>query len=105
MKIETYIKKNYSKLPKSSFNEIEVVIVQIIKDEDEGWGNHSFEAIGINEKGQILWCYSSGCSYTGDCNAEIKKDIKTFYADFDLSKLDYKKIDFKDLERHFENYG
>lgn len=105
MKITTYIKKNYKKLPKSTFNNQELVIVQTITDKDWGYGNHNYESIGINKDGQIFWCYSSGCSCDGTCGLDHKKDLKVLATDgFDLSKLDGSTLNFQSMQVEFSDY-
>lgn len=42
MNITTYVKKHYNELPKSKFNNEELVVVMQIQNEDYGYGNHSY---------------------------------------------------------------
>jgi hypothetical protein len=108
MNIVTYVKKNYDKLPKSNFNADELVIVLNIRNEDYGYGNHSYEGVGINRDGKIFWCFSSGCSCTGSCevNEHTKKDLKKFEVDsgFDLTKIDWRKTDFNQMQVSYNDY-
>jgi len=39
MNITTYVKRHYDKLPKSSFNDQELVVVMELQNEDYGYGN------------------------------------------------------------------
>jgi hypothetical protein len=106
MTIQTYVKKNYEKLPKSTFNEDELVIVEEISRSDEGWGHHSYNGIGVDRSGQVYWCFSSGCSCDGTCGVEHKQDLKKFVVEgYDLSKIDWKNVDFGRLQVDYKDYG
>lgn len=98
--INQYIKRNWNKLPKSQFNSDEVVIFQCVQHEDYGYGHHSYEGYGVNRNGDIVWCYSSGCSCNGSCGIDhkcIEKTIKSFVVDgIDISVISWKDIQFKD---------
>jgi hypothetical protein len=106
--INQYIKRNWNKLPKSQFNSDEVVIFQCVQDEDYGYGHHSYEGYGVNQNGDIVWCYSSGCSCNGSCGIEhkcIEKTVKSFIIDgIDISTISWKDIQFKDLQVSFYDY-
>ena len=105
-KLKKFVKDNYETLPKSSFNKIEVVIVKEICDEDYGYGNHSYQGIGIGENNKFYWCYSSGCSCEGSCEAEVT--TKAFIIDKgfedDLKELNPDKIDFDSLQVSMSDY-
>lgn len=107
MKITTYIKKHWAELPKSSFDSDSVVIVKEIKNEEYGYGHHSYEGLGVNEAGEFMWCYSSGCSCNGSCGTDHRQELKTLQVngeDFNVADLDYKTIVFKDLQVTFTSY-
>lgn len=85
MNVGTYISKNWVKLKKSTFNGLEVVIFKEVKNEEYGYGHHSYEGYGVDKKGTVLWCYSSGCSCNGSADTQerlkatsLRKDIKVF---------------------------
>lgn len=105
MNIVTYVKKNYDKLPKSTFNDDELVIVLEINKSDEGWGNHSYQGVGVNRAGEIYWCYSSGCSCSGSCGMDHRKDMKVLQAEgFDLSGIDWKEVNFESISVDYRDY-
>jgi len=105
MKINTYIKKNWAKLPKSTFNNEEIVIFFCVTNEDEGWGHHNYNGYGVNKEGEIYWCYSSGCSCDGSCEIEHKKDLKQLKVEgLDISSFDHSTIDFESLRVDFSDY-
>jgi hypothetical protein len=105
MNIQDYIFQNWPHLPKSSFNETEVVIFSCLKDDDWGYGHHSYSGYGVVESGEIVWCFSSGCSCGGGAGYE-KKDIKVLFStgDIDPEQYEFETIDFKSLEVHFSDY-
>jgi hypothetical protein len=106
MLIQNYVKKNFEKLPKSTFNGEELVTVLILKNEDWGYGHHMFEGVAIDKDGKVFWCYSSGCSCDGSCSTEHKADLKKFETEgFDLSKIDGKNLNFVGLRVDFQDYG
>jgi hypothetical protein len=85
--IASYVKRNWKKLPKSTFNDDEVVIVREDCNENQGYGNHSYSGIGIDRDGFVVWCYSSGCSCHGSCGVEHKPEYKALQVkgeDFDI---------------------
>lgn len=104
MKIETYVKKNWDTLPKSHFNDDEVVIVQEFSNRHEGYGHHSYSGVGIDKTGEVYYCYSSGCSCSGSCGMDHAKTAKVLPATFDLSALKAADIDFKSIEVGFSDY-
>lgn len=104
MKIQTYVKNNWKKLPISTFNEEEVVIVQEFNNSNEGWGHHSYAGVGIGEDGAVYYCFSSGCSCNGTCGLTHANTAKVLPADFDLSKIDYKTVNFASLQVDFDDY-
>jgi hypothetical protein len=99
MKIETYIKKYYVKLPKSTFNNDELVIVEELNNSNEGYGHHSYYGIGIDKNGEVYSCDSSGCSCSGTCGIS-KGNLK----DLTKTKLNWKDIDFPMLQVDFRDY-
>ena len=105
MTIIEYVVENYSSLPKSSFDGEDCVIVKEICNEDHGYGHHNYEGIGIDFCGNILWCYSSGCSCNGSCGMEHKLTEKVFVVEgFDLSKIDPLEVKFYQLQVEFSSY-
>lgn len=109
MLINQYIKRNWDKLPKSTFNkDNEVVIFQCVRNDDYGYGHHSYEGYGVDKDGNIMWCYSSGCSCDGSCGVEHKcqeKTVKSFSVEgLDISKISWKGVDFKGLRVDFQDY-
>lgn len=97
--------ENYNKLPKSRFDNEECVIVKEIFYEDHGYGHHSYEGIGINENGSIVWCYSSGCSCDGSCGMDHTRTEKAFIVEgFNISDLKPDEIDFESISVGFESY-
>lgn len=112
MNIVTYVKKNYDKLPKSTFNShentakpLECVIVKEIQNEDWGYGHHSYEGIGIGRGGEIYWCFSSGCSCEGSCGMDHVPTTKSLQVEeWNLRDIDYNTCDFKNMQVDFANY-
>lgn len=103
--ISTYIVKNWSTLPKSSFNDFNVVIFKEIQNEDHGYGHHVYEGYGVDEKGDVYWCYSSGCSCHGSCEASIVKDLKVFLVDGGINlDIDPSTVDFNSLAVKYDDY-
>lgn len=103
-----YIKENWDELPKSAFDDETVVIFHCIRDENYGWGHHTYEGYGGDINGNLVWCYSSGCSCNGTVQTEHKcteKELKTFTIDgLDLSKYNPSEINFSGLEVTFSTY-
>jgi hypothetical protein len=105
MNIVDYVKENYDLLPKSTFNDEDCVIVKRIRDDDEGWGHHSYEGIGIGRGGQVYWCFSSGCSCNGSCGMDHVQTTKKFEVEgWSLEEIDHKDVNFNDLEVSFDDY-
>ena len=70
--IVEYVQANYDTLGKSSFNGQEIVIVLEIRNDDEGYGNHSYGGVGVDGDGKVFYCFSSGCSCTGDVVSKVR---------------------------------
>ena len=103
--IQIYIRDNWDSLPKSKFNTDEVVIFHCVKDEQYGYGHHIYEGYGVNQTGQLLWCYSSGCSCGGSVSVEDRKvDFKVFMVDGIDLNIDPKSVNFSALEVSYEDY-
>lgn len=103
--IVSYIVKNWDILPKSRFNDLEVVIFNEIENSNEGYGHHTYEGYGVDKNGNVNWCYSSGCSCTGTADADIVKDLKVFTVKNGVSlDMEVEKIKFSDWQVIFENY-
>ena len=96
MKIHEYIKENWRTLPKSKFDDIEVVIFREVKNNDMGYGHHSYEGYGVDKKGKYRWLFSSGCSCEG---GPSEKTIKDFVVDGkDITTEKPEEIDFEELK-------
>lgn len=105
MNIVEYVVENYNKLPKSHFNDEECVMVKIIENQDYGYGHHAFEGVGIDKDGNLLWCYSSGCSCDGSCGMAHTTEGKILVLeDYDLSNIDLDNFNFENLQVEFYNY-
>ena len=107
MKIVEYIKENWSSLPKSKFNELEVVIFREMKNDDWGYGHHVYEGYGVSEDGELLWCYSSGCSCNGSADGGIvsEKNLKIFELKHgSISDIDPTEVNFSNLEVEYNDY-
>lgn len=107
MKITTYVKRHYAKLPKSTFDSEECVIVKTVRNDDYGYGHHTYEGIGVDSNGNVLWCFSSGCSCGGSCGTEHKPTTKVFNIDgesFNIDKLTHKDVDFESNKVEFTSY-
>ena len=106
MNVLEYVKANYAELPKSNFNNDEVVLVHSTYDSDEGWGNHSYSGYGVDKEGRLYLCYSSGCSCSGSCDIEHEEDTKkleieeTNFTNFNAPE----NIDFEQLAHSFSDY-
>ena len=70
MSLVQYVFTNYVDLPKSMFNDKELVIVEEYDNDEGGYGHHYYSGIGIDRDGSVFYCYSSGCSCNGSCGAE-----------------------------------
>lgn len=108
MNIVEYVVANYDSLPKSKFDNEECVIVQEKENDNWGYGHHSYEGVGVDKEGKIMWCVSSGCSCNGSAGMSEHSDektIKTFIVKgIDLSKIVPKDVDFDSLVVNFESY-
>jgi len=107
--IVEYVQANYDTLGKSSFNGQEIVIVLEIRNDDEGYGNHSYEGVGVDGDGKVFYCFSSGCSCTGECGIEGPHGhdltLKKFEVNgnaFDLSNIDVETL--KSIQVDFNDY-
>lgn len=101
-KIVKYIKKNWNKLPKSTFNEEEVVIFDTVENSNEGYGHHSYEGYGVDKKGNIVVCTSSGCSCSGGCGTNPLVSVGKTDERFDNYNPEF--IDFGSQEVTFSDY-
>jgi len=111
MNITTYVKKHYNELPKSKFNEDELVVILQMQNEDYGYGNHSYSGLGVNCDGQIFYCFSSGCSCRGECGISEahghNNTLKKFEVDgeaFDLKSINGSTLNFDALQVEFSDY-
>lgn len=103
--IVDYIKINWDILPKSKFNELCVVIFKEIKNDDHGYGHHVYEGYGVVESGDVVWCYSSGCSCGGSVDTSIKKDLKVFSVEGGIEfNNDPKSINWNGLQVEYNDY-
>lgn len=48
MNIREYVKQLYDALPKSHFNDQELVVVLEIENSDYGYGSHSYSGLGVD---------------------------------------------------------
>lgn len=98
-KLITWLKNNYKDLPKSKIDGEEIVIFATGDFGGEyGYGSSDLDSFGINEKGNIVYAYASGCScYCGagvDEGAEITEKLFTLKnVDEDLAQDVIKQID------------
>jgi hypothetical protein len=101
-------KERYNYLPISSFNDFKIVIVSVFENSNEGWGNHSFSGLGMNKNGELYWCYSSGCSCSGSCEAE-ETTIKVLKAEnpneFEEFMKRIEEDNFEDILKNIDNYS
>lgn len=106
MNIQEHVLKNWDSLPKSTFDDTEVVIVKEIRNDDEGWGHHYYEGYGISKEGHLIWCYSSGCSCNGSCGGDHTLDAKAFETSWseDFTSIDPLTLDFAALQVDFQSY-
>ena len=107
MNVLEYVKKNYKKLPKSTFNNEELVLVYELYNSNEGWGNHSYSGYGVDAEGKLYLCYSSGCSCHGSCGIDHEPETQK---KFEIDPTDFpnfntpKEINFSSLESSFSDY-
>ena len=106
MNISKYVKKHWTTLPKSTFDGTECVVIKEIENDDWGYGHHSYEGYAVDQIGNLLWCYSSGCSCNGSCGADHTKDAKVYDVEWpdEFASIDPKKLDFKALAVSFSSY-
>lgn len=106
MDVLNYVRENYDRLPKSTFNWDEVVIVYEMYNSESGYGNHSYSAYGVDREGRLYLCFSSGCSCNGSCGIDHVPDTKKFEIDptefpnFNTPE----NINFGSLETGFSDY-
>lgn len=104
MKIVEYVVENWDSLPKSKFDELEVVVVKEMSHSEEGWGHHSYEGFGINKEGKCLWLFSSGCSCSGGPSSS-DADMKALEVNNpEIAELEPSNIDFAALKVEFTSY-
>ena len=104
MKIVQYVVDNWDSLPKSKFDELEVVVVQQTTNEDYGWGHHSYQGFGITKDGNCMWLYSSGCSCNGGPSSDDADMKALVVSNPEITELDPEKIDFESLQVEFTSY-
>ncbi len=105
MNIVNYIVTNWDTLPKSKFDDVIVVIFKELQNWDEGYGHHTYEGYGVDQNGNVTWCYSSGCSCSGGPSTDIKKDLKVFIVNSGIDlDVDPSTINFNSLEVEFNSY-
>jgi hypothetical protein len=106
MKAETYIQRNWDKLPKSTFDGEEVVMVEWVAESDGGYGHHNFEGWGVNKEGKTVWCYSSGCSCNGEAGIDHDHTTseKMFEAYHQFKEADWDKFDWSGLTVSYDSY-
>jgi hypothetical protein len=101
--INKYIKENWDTLPKSKFDDLEVVIFNEVTNSDGGWGHHSYEGYGVDKEGKYRWLFSSGCSCGGGTSEnDTMKSIPM--SDESFTKIDPTIIDFNSLSVEFKDY-
>jgi len=65
--------KQYEDLPKSkNDNGLFVIIAEM--NQSEGYEENK-ECLGVTKEGELIWCYLSGCSCTGDNENKKITDI------------------------------
>ena len=105
MNIVNYITSNWSNLPKSKFDDVIVVIFKEVQNENWGYGHHTYEGYGVDQNGNVTWCYSSGCSCGGGPDTEIKKDLKVFTVDSGIDlDADPSTINWNNLQVEYDTY-
>jgi len=83
-----------------------------MQNENEGWGNHSYSGLGVNQDGQIFYCFSSGCSCRGNCGMNEaphghNNTLKKFEVDgqaFDLKSINGSTLNFDAIQVEFSDY-
>ena len=107
MKIVKYIQENWETLPKSSFNDMQIVIFKETDNYDGGWGHHSYGGYGVNEQGELCWCYSSGCSCCGSSSVDsnTEKTLKMFTLDEgSIEDVEPESVNFAGLVVSYSDY-
>jgi hypothetical protein len=103
--ISKYVIENWDTLPKSYFNEDEVVIIVEYNNSEEGYGHHSYSGAGIDKEGRYYYCFSSGCSCNGSCGIDHKETLKVLeISGEDISSLNPEDINFDYLQVSFSDY-
>jgi hypothetical protein len=104
--MKNYITENWDLLPKSQFNNFEVVIFKCDEEYDGGYGHHSYSGWGVGIDGNVYYCYSSGCSCSGSASCEIDttKDIKVLLAGRNVEDEYLEKVDYKSLQVSYSDY-
>jgi hypothetical protein len=106
-KLVDYVVRYYKKLPKSSFNDEEFIVVSEMQNEDMGYGHHSYSGVGVSKDGKVYWLYSSGCSCNGSCGADRVLDLKKFEVERGFEGIldaSPKSVDFDSLRVDFRDY-
>ena len=105
MNVIDYIVQNYDSLPESTFDGVPCVIFYCKTDDEMGYGHHIYEAYGVNRGGEVLWCYSSGCSCNGTCGTNHESSTKVFTTtNFNADSFDTASVNFASLEKHLDSY-
>ena len=111
MDIREYVKELYDALPKSNFNDQELVVILEIDNQDYGYGSHSYSGLGVDRDGKLFYCFSSGCSCSGECGVSEPHGhdttTKKFEVDggaFDLDAIDGESVNFDAIQVDFSDY-
>lgn len=104
--ISQHVIDNWSTLPKSTFDDCKVVIIKCIRDDSGDYGHHSYEGYGIDKEGNLIWCYSSGCSCDGSCGGDHTLDAKAFETSWseDFTSINPDGFNFGALQVDFKSY-
>lgn len=103
-KLQKYIVKNWDSLPKSSFDDTDVVIFDTVEDYDGGWGHHGYEGYGCLQNGDIVVATSSGCSCNGSCDVSgLSFDVNS-ESSLKFDNYNPLGIDFSGQEVSFTSY-
>lgn len=105
MKITTYIKNNWETLPKSKFDDLELVMFHCVHESEEGWGHHSYEGFGVDKAGSCHWMFSSGCSCSGGPSERDMTHKNMIVNDGDILDTDCETVDFNNLKVTYNSYG
>lgn len=103
--ITDYVKENWESLPKSHFDDLEVVIIHETHHDIGGWGHHSYQGFGVGKEGNAYWLYSSGCSCSGGPSSQDADMKKLVIEDHEVASLKPEDIDFESLAVDFHSYG